>query len=104
MSSDVWSFFRSQVRDVAALRNGTTVQSVSVRWARTDENVTSTALASVNGVSRRRRLKLPPESDGDEGESLHATVIATTAARAKARTYCIRSSRAGGAASRLPGP
>ena len=70
---------------------------VDMRWARTEENVTSTALASVKGVSRSRRLKLPPERDGDEGESLHATVpTASAAATAKADQCCIRSSRTRG--------
>jgi hypothetical protein len=89
--AEVSSFFRSQVRVVASLANGTVVQSLSDRCVRTDEKVTSTAFASVNGLSRSRRLKLLPD-EGDEGESLHAVAPrATDPSRTIVETYFMRS-------------
>jgi hypothetical protein len=67
------------VRDVAPPAKGTVVQSLSLRWAVTSENVTSTARASLNGLSVSRRLNIADCPEGLDGDSLQAAKLSVRA-------------------------
>src|SRR4051812_37607453 len=87
MSCAVWSFFRSQVRDVPPPLNGSMLKPPDPdTCALTSENVTSSAFASLYGESLIITLSVEPVLDGLDGEPHPAKAIAsvTSTARLKA--------------------
>ena len=64
------SLFRSQVRVVAFETNGSVMKGPPVRWALTAENVTRSAVASLNGESCKVMFSVDGFVLGAVGEEL----------------------------------